>query len=110
MQSQKPYLCMTCGGKKHTPTHKKYYAAGIRKAKGGDYALTYLKMLGKNALGAIDGVLGVVGVNTDLSGVIKNNTSGLVSGNILGNKFNFEDASNKAINTAGAVGETMGKI
>jgi len=110
MQSQKPYLCMTCGGKKHTTTHKKYYAAGIKKAKGGDYALTYLKMLGKNALGAIDGALGVVGVNTNLSGVIKNNTSGLVSGNILGNKFNFEDASNKAINTAGAVGETMGKI
>ena len=26
MQSQKPYLCMTCGGKKHTTTHKKYYA------------------------------------------------------------------------------------
>lgn len=110
MQSQKPYLCMTCGGKKHTTTHKKYYAAGIKKAKGSDYALTYLKMLGKNALGTIDGTLGVVGVNTDLSGVIKNNTSGLVSGNILGNKFNFEDASNKAINTAGAVGETMGKI
>ena len=110
MQSQKPYLCMTCGGKKHTSTHKKYYAAGIKKAKGGDYALTYLKMLGKSALGAIDGALGVVGVNTDLSGVIKNNTSGLVSGNILGNKFNFEDASNKAINTSGAVGETMGKI
>jgi len=110
MQSQKPYLCMTCGGKKHTTTHKKYYAAGIKKAKGGDYALTYLKMLGKSALGAIDGALGVVGVNTNLSGVIKNNTSGLVSGNILGNKFNFEDASNKAINTAGAVGETMGKI
>ena len=34
MQSQKPYLCMTCGGKKHTPTHKKYYTAGIQKVKG----------------------------------------------------------------------------
>ena len=110
MQSQKPYLCMTCGGKKHTPIHKKYYAAGIKKAKGSDYALTYLKMLGKNALGAIDGALGVVGVNTNLAGVIKNNTSGLVSGNILGNKFDFEDASNKGLNIAESIGKTVGNI
>lgn len=106
MNIKNTHLCLTCGGKKHT----KYRVAGIKKAKAGDYGLTYLKMLGKSSLGAIDGLASTVGLNTDLAGVIKNNTSGLVQGNILGNKFNFEDTTNKVLEVTGNVAKTAGRI
>ena len=99
---------MACGGSHNKKNVKKYRAAGIRKANAGDWLKTYGSALAKSALGTIDGVTGVLGIDTNLQNIVKDPIDSSLVFTKKGK--NFGDMSNKIVNTAGTVGEVFGNI
>ena len=93
------HLCLACGGK-----HKKYYTAGIKKAKFKDILNSYGKVLSNSLYEMTDKVL--FDVLKDDPKFLKNSTSSLV---FTGNK-NLRDAEDIAINTAKTVAGTLGTV
>ena len=107
MQSQKPYLCMTCGGKKHTSTHKKYYTAGIQKVKGSKKVLDIYKGIGGSILNIVDGAIkGVTGIDTPIGEIIKSNNSSLLTNN----GKNYGDRVDKTFNTVNSMSNAVGSV
>ena len=107
MQSQKPYLCMTCGGKKHAPTHKKYYTAGIQKVKGSKKVLDIFKGIGGSILNIVDGAIkGVTGIDTPIGEIIKSNNSSLLTNN----GKNYGDRVDKTFNTVNSMSNAVGSV
>lgn len=112
MQSQKPYLCMTCGGKKHTTTHKKYYTAGIKKAnfldalKAGANTFVDANLTGINAV-----FKGGLGLDLKLDKVIDPNYSNLMTtkrGKNAGKMYG--DINDFTTGMLDATGQLTGKI
>lgn len=93
------HLCLACGGK-----HKKYYTAGIKKAKFKDIVNSATKVLSNSLYEMTDKVL--FDVLKDDPKFLKNSTSSLV---FTGNA-NLRDAEDKAINTAKTVAGTLGTV
>ncbi len=93
------HLCLACGGK-----HKKYYTAGIKKAKFKDILNSYGKVWSNSLYEMTDKVL--FDVLKDDPKFLKNNTSSLV---FAGNE-NLRDAEDIAINTAKTVAGTLGTV